>query len=152
MIPRTRGFKVSLPALKKQCGSVLNVQVAFDETINKASVNSILKGYPLKCHIYVKRVAMKDVPSDEDEAGEFIMDMYREKDKLHEHFVKNGNFGTTKHIKVRYQNRPCVLFNYIFWLSLSLLPIFYYLSILLWEGDLLYLTLISIVMVIIGEY
>lgn len=141
-----------MPVLKEQCGSVLNVQVAFDESINKASVKSILVGKPLKCHIYIKRIPIKDVPSDENEAGEFINDMYREKDRLHESFVKNGHFGTTEHIKVRYQNRPCVLFNYVFWLSLSLAPTFYYLLTLLWKGDLFYLTLMFIAMGIVGKY
>ena len=111
----------------------------------------MLKGEKLVCNIYIKRTPMAQVPSDEDAAGEFLMDMYREKDQLMENFLKLGNFGVDGVLKIRYINRYSLLINYLFWMGSTLSAMFYYQSALLANGDTIQFTLIATIMAALSE-
>lgn len=146
LIPRTKGFASSLPALKAKCPSILDIQLVFktDDKV-EPTLGNLLHGRGVTGYMYVRRIDMKDVPSDEKGASEWMQELFRQKDKIHDSFLTHGDFFTGSGVKpVEPIVQPAsiaTLANTVFWLIATLTPILYYLVKLLFSGELIHFSL-----------
>lgn len=142
LIPRTKGFVTSLPFLKAKCPSMLDIQLVFKPTDKvEPTIANLLHGRAVTGYMHVRRIDINSVPSDEEGAAEWMQEFFREKDRLHESFVKHGDFFTSSGFKplepTVYPPSRSALFNTIFWIFATLTPILYYLVCLLFSGELI---------------
>jgi hypothetical protein len=61
---------------------------------------------------------------DPDEAAQFLLDLYREKDKAQECFLKHKNFSKISDLKpIEFKPKLWILINQLFWMFVSMTPI-----------------------------
>lgn len=145
LIPRTKGFTASLASLKAKCPAILNIQLAFKQNDKvEPTVRNLLHGQGVTGHMYVDRIDMKTLPDDENEAAEWMQELFRKKDRLQDSFHKHGDFFTGTGLP---RCEPVVMIptygtigNTLFWLVVTLTPILYYLIKLLFSGEVMYLS------------
>lgn len=105
--------------------------------------------------MYVRRIAMTDVPDDEEQAAKFLQDLYIRKDKLQDSFHTHGDFFKSSGVPpidpIIMKPRLSSLLNTIFWIIVTVLPIVYFLMSLLLTGNILYLS-IAIGIIFACEY
>ncbi|KAJ8926307.1 hypothetical protein NQ314_021323 [Rhamnusium bicolor] len=105
----------------------------------------MLFGKPLVAHMYMKRIPMEDLPKTEAEQETFLRDMFVEKDKLRDSFLKTGDFFATSGVPriepFELPKRMNSLFVMLFWSICTVLPLSYYLVKLLLNGELLYFSI-----------
>lgn len=124
LFPRTKGFKVCLPMIKKNCDSLVNYEMLFEEDKKDVTVVNLLKGKKFNCHSFIKRIPISELPDDENDVDDFMYKEYQEKDKWAESFFKNKNFlEVSKWKPVEYKSRWWVLINQIFWMTVVVTPI-----------------------------
>ncbi|XP_037035636.1 1-acyl-sn-glycerol-3-phosphate acyltransferase delta-like [Bradysia coprophila] len=143
LIPRTRGFTTSLPTLRKKFTAILDFNIAFHKNGPvEPSVANLMHGRGVEAHLFIHRVDMKSVPDKEDEAAEWLQEMYRFKDKIQDSFHTHGDFftgsGLTPIEPILVQRTMGTLLNMIFWTIVTLPPIVYYLISLMLNGKFLY--------------
>lgn len=168
LIPRTKGFTASLPYLKEKCPSILDIQLVFKKNDKvEPTIGNLLHGRGVTGYMHVRRIDMKSLPDNEEEAAEWMQEFFRFKDKLQDSFHTHGDFFTGTGLKpiepVRNITINCLLYytsridflfshslqilqrptlgtlgNLVFWAVVTLTPILYYLIGLLFSGQLLY--------------
>lgn len=146
LIPRTKGFTASLKALKAKCPSMLDIQLVFKPTAPyEPTVANLLHGRGVTGYMHVRRIDMKTLPDDEVGAGEWMQQLFREKDLLHDSFLTHGDFFTGSGFKpvepILQTPRLATLLNTVFWITTTLTPILYSLIKLVFSGELLYLSI-----------
>ncbi|CAO1349935.1 unnamed protein product [Diamesa serratosioi] len=143
LIPRTKGFTASLPVLKAKCPAIMDVQLAFDKNDEtKPTIINLLRGKSITGHLYLRRIAMTDIPEDEELASQWVQDLFVRKDKLQDSFHTHGDFFKGNDIErlepIEIPRRKTDLFNWLFWISVTLLPILYFILNLILSGKILY--------------
>lgn len=100
LIPRTKGFTASLSVLKKKCPSILDIQLVFkkDDKV-EPTIGNLLEGNSVTGYMHVRRIDMNEVPSNEEEAAEWLQELFRFKDKLQDSFHTHGDFFTGTGLK-----------------------------------------------------
>lgn len=95
LIPRTKGFTASLPYLKKKCPSILDIQLVFkkDDKV-EPTIGNLLHGRGVTGYMHVRRIDMQSLPDTEEEAAEWMQELFRFKDKLQDSFHTHGDFFT----------------------------------------------------------
>lgn len=146
LLPRTKGFIASLPSMRGKVPAIYNIELAFHEDAPvKPTITNLLFGRQTEAHIYFDRVPFEQVPNTPSEQEEFLKEMFVKKDKLRESFLKTGDFFATSGVErvepFQVPSRQHSIFNLIFWQSVTLLPISYYLIKLLFSGELLYFSI-----------
>jgi lysophosphatidic acid acyltransferase/lysophosphatidylinositol acyltransferase len=148
LIPRTKGFTVSVPFLKEtgKCPNIYDVNLAIvDEDAQHATFMDLLNGRPVTAHIYLKRYHLKDVPDDEAGAAQWLHNLFRRKDKLQESFHTHGDFftgsGEERIEPIVYKPSLAGLINTITWDVMTLSFMIYNLAYLLLSGELIYFSI-----------
>lgn len=148
LIPRTKGFTVSVPFLKEtgKCPNIYDINLALEESEAKfANFNDLLRGRPVTAHLYIKRYHLKDIPDDEEAAAEWLQELFRTKDKMQESFHKHGDFftgmGLEKIEPKCYKPTLACLINTVMWSAGCLCFMIYYLARLLLSGELIYFSI-----------
>lgn len=146
LIPRSKGFTASLPFLKNKCPGLYDIQLAFKaDDKYEPTVANLLHGHSVNGYMHVRRIDMKSIPDGEDEAAEWLQNLFREKDELQESFHKHGDFFTGSRFKkvepVLQKPSLATLLNTVIWSIVTLTPMLYYLVRLLFSGELLYFSI-----------
>lgn len=146
LIPRTKGFTASLPVLKEKCPAIYDIQLAFHKDDEIApTISNLLFGKSVTGHLMVRRIPVKPLPDGEAEAAEWLQDLFRQKDKMQESFHKHGDFFHDTGVKpvpgiIQKPSLSCLM-NMIVWAFMTLAPILFYLTKLLFSGELLYFSI-----------
>lgn len=141
LIPRSKGFAVTIPILKKHnCPMLYNVQLAFDKNApNQATLGSLLRGQKIVAHVYIDRIPMEKV----EPTFECLFNLYKEKDAMMESFNKFGNFFEGRkekvHKGIKMEVRQPVKINSIFWIALIFFGIMYQAVQLILAGRIMFL-------------
>lgn len=156
LLPRTKGWIASLPALKEKCPSILDIQLVFKpDDPTKPTIANLLHGRNVTGYMHVRRIDMKSIPDDEEGAAEWMQQLFREKDKLQDSFLTHGDFFTGSGFKpvkpMVQQPRISSLVNTVFWDIVTLTPILYFLIKLMFTGEILYLS-IGIGIILVCKY
>ncbi|KAI4464209.1 1-acylglycerol-3-phosphate acyltransferase-related [Holotrichia oblita] len=146
LLPRTRGFIASLPSMKGKVPAIYDIELAFHENDpHEPTITGLLLGKSVTAHMYMKRIPLEDVPETEEGQEEFLRQLFINKDKLRESFIKTGDFFATSGIErtdvIRVKRRVNSLFNIAIWFVAILCPMVYYLVKFLFSGELLYFSI-----------
>jgi len=155
LIPRTKGFTASLPVLKKKCPAIMDVQLVFKEDDKiKPTLLNLLNGKSITGHIYLRRVSMSEVPDDEEQAAQWLHDLYVRKDKLQASFHETGDYFKGNDIApiepITIPRRLSSVLNWIVWMIFAMLPILYLLFSMIVSGNIFYI--LSGVFVLVSFY
>ncbi|XP_063701440.1 1-acyl-sn-glycerol-3-phosphate acyltransferase gamma-like [Culicoides brevitarsis] len=142
LIPRTKGFTVSLPYLKENCPNVYDINLAItDDQVEKATISNLLKGEGVEAHMYVQRYDTKSIPDGEEAAAEWLQELFRHKDRMQQNFHKHGSFFHGLDIApiepITFEPRLACLLNTAGWTLTTLSVMLYYLGLLLLSGRLI---------------
>ncbi|CAH1117923.1 unnamed protein product [Phaedon cochleariae] len=146
LMPRSRGFIASLPPMKGKVPALYQIELAFKEDApSKPTITTMLFGQHLEAHIYMKRILMENIPDGKVEQEKFLRDLFVEKDKLKDSFLKTGDFFATSGVQrvepFEIPRRFHSIFHVIFWQLVAMLPIAHYLLMLLLSGEVLYFSI-----------
>ncbi|XP_077488294.1 1-acyl-sn-glycerol-3-phosphate acyltransferase delta-like isoform X1 [Amblyomma americanum] len=104
LLPRPKGFVYCTRHFKERGSSaVYDVQLGFKNSPNLPTIKNVLNGRPFLGDLYFRRVPLDNVPIDSDEeCTKFLYDLYVEKDKEMDDYLKTGKFpGTSRELPVR---------------------------------------------------
>ncbi|CAG7666138.1 unnamed protein product, partial [Allacma fusca] len=157
LLPRTRGFIASIPPLRKAIPAVYDVVVAFNPNKigNDPTIVNLLNGRPVTSKLLLRRIPMSEIPEDETEAGEWLHEQYRQKDKLLDNFFRTGEFNPSdnklpEYDKFEYIELPrryYSLINMTFWFLITCGSLGYYFMGRVFSGE---WTLISVVFLFVA--
>lgn len=154
LIPRARGFAVTVPILKKHnCPTLYNVQLAFDKNApHQATLGTLLRGQKIVAHVYIDRISMEKV----EPTFEYLFDLYKEKDAMADSFHKFGNFfeGRKEEVLkgIKMEVRQTVKINSIFWIAFIFCCIMYQAIQLILAGQIMFLLGTSTAVISVCEY
>mmetsp|Transcript_9155 Transcript_9155/g.13543 ORF Transcript_9155/g.13543 Transcript_9155/m.13543 type:complete len:303 (+) Transcript_9155:258-1166(+) len=126
LTPRVGAFQLCLtPENRKHFDSVIDITMAFPEPYKTKLGESLQPTMvetqkmmfgesPLDIHYHVRRYDVKDIPKSEEGMSKWLHARFEEKEKLLEHFAKNGEFV---HDKDSYKFYEPFYFYLIFWLT-----------------------------------
>lgn len=151
LIPRTKGFTASLPQLRGK-STILDIQLAIDkDSPVKPTIFNILNGKPIVAHMHIRRISFDTVPEDEEQAAEWLQELFRQKDLMQESFHKHGDFFTgtniTRKVPIKLQPRLHTLINMAAWNVITVAPMSYALVQLLVSGEIMYFSIGTSVLV-----
>lgn len=151
LIPRTKGFTASLPQLRGK-SVILDIQLAIrKDSPVKPTIFNILNGKPIEAHMHIRRIPLDTVPEDEEQAAEWLQELFRQKDLMQESFHRHGDFftgtNTARKVPVKLQPRLHTLINMAAWNVVTVVPMSYYLVQLLVSGEIMYFSIGTSVLV-----
>jgi lysophosphatidic acid acyltransferase/lysophosphatidylinositol acyltransferase len=151
LMPRSKGFTLLTRQLKGKVAAIYDINLGVNDVDGKRPMLSHVKnGIPLKGQIFIRRIPLESVPTENDKVnGEFLQQLYREKDEIFEVFHQHGDFsslGVKKHILKKNKKD---LYITISWLLLILLPSAYYFLGWFWTGSLAFKLCFSAFVVIV---
>lgn len=133
LIPRKRGFLQCVRSLKGNFPAIYDVTVGFNTKLgSEPTLLNMLRGQKVVGEVYVRRIPLEEVPDDEEEAGNYLMELYRSKDQLLDSYMNTGDFtkenDLAKHEGKTLPRRAWSLLNMMGWagLILTLILRFYY--------------------------
>ena len=101
--------------------------------------------------MHVRRIATKSIPEKEEEAAEWLQQLFREKDLMQESFHKYGNFftGSNQPEKPVLIQKPRLssLLNTAGWTFATVIPMMYYLIKLFTSGQIFYFSIGVLILV-----
>jgi 1-acyl-sn-glycerol-3-phosphate acyltransferase len=92
LVPRTKGFVASVEGLRSYIDAVYDLTIAYDNAV--PSLWQFLKGLVRRIHVHVRRFPVHDLPDAPDDLRLWLLDRWKEKDDLLEHFYTTGSFHT----------------------------------------------------------
>lgn len=145
LIPRTKGFTTSLPFLRKKCKYVVDVQLAFDNDAKVApTITNLLFSQSIEAHLYIRMIKIDEIPETEEGAAEWLHELFRRKDRMQTSFHNTGDFFKESNVRpipaIDLPRRVQPMINTLFWTFLVLTPMLYYLTQLIFGGNLIYLS------------
>lgn len=97
LTPRTKGFSLFLPIIRKTSEAIYDVIVCFKNGDGAApKFMNLFYPKPMKAHIYIRRIPLTDIPEKEEDAVDWLHNLYIEKDKKMDDFYKTGTFNLPK--------------------------------------------------------
>jgi len=155
LLPRTKGFIASLPAMRGKVPALYDCLIVFKEDDPvKPTLRNILRGQPVTAHLYFRRIPLEEIPESDQEIDRYLKNIFVTKDKMKEGFLKHGDFfkyteNLPRFEPVKINRRYYSLLNSIMWSVIVLIPMVSYLIKLLFSGQLVYF---SIAIGIIGIF
>ncbi|XP_064629130.1 1-acyl-sn-glycerol-3-phosphate acyltransferase gamma-like [Lineus longissimus] len=123
LLPRTKGFTLSMYALKGIMPVCYNCILGFKDEGAAPTLSNILNGKKTVSQLVVRRLPLTDVPDDEEGASNWLIHRYKEMDDIYDEFTKKGEFSG--HVS-KLPRRKYDLFVWCFWAILLCTPLFYY--------------------------
>ncbi|KAH8366214.1 hypothetical protein KR093_010199 [Drosophila rubida] len=100
LIPRTKGFTSSLPTIRGICPAVYDVNLVFKRDAKvRPSITAVLSGDLLEPYMFIRRIPLEQVPTEEKAAADWMQKLYVEKDRLADSFHETGSFFKTSGFK-----------------------------------------------------
>ncbi|KAI4539098.1 hypothetical protein MG293_010490 [Ovis ammon polii] len=141
LLPRTKGFAVTVRSLRNVVSAVYDCTLNFRNNENPTLLG-VLNGKKYHADLYVRRIPLEEVPEEEDKCAAWLHRLYQEKDAFQEEYSRTGTFPETPMVPPR---RPWTLVNWLFWASMLLYPFFRFVVNMVSSGS--SLTLASFVLV-----
>ncbi|KAL3883737.1 hypothetical protein ACJMK2_029971 [Sinanodonta woodiana] len=148
LLPRTKGFALSVQHMKGKIPAVYDCTVAFPPNEPEPTLMDVIKGRKVLGHLRVKRYETDTLPDGEEELGNWLRQVYKEKDDALDQFYKTGKFDLPA---VRVPKNAKDLVSFIFWSLLTCIPLFYYLTVLFLAGT-IYQQMFFIAVVVIATF
>jgi len=78
LIPRTKGFSLTVSSME---GSLLDLTIVTGEGA-PPTLESLLRGRSVDIRVFVREIPLSTVPKGEKESGEWLMQLFKEKDEI----------------------------------------------------------------------
>lgn len=92
ILPRTKGFVLLIKGIHRHITAVYDITTGFNGS-ESPDLAKILRGQSFQGEAFVRRIPIEEIPfDDEDKSAEFIQKLFQEKDKIFDHFARNGTF------------------------------------------------------------
>ncbi|XP_029042136.1 1-acyl-sn-glycerol-3-phosphate acyltransferase gamma-like [Osmia bicornis bicornis] len=146
LTPRIKGFTASIPHMRGKNTAIYDIQIHFkpDDPV-KPTITNLLLGKRVEAHLHMRRIALEEVPEDEEAAAEWLYKLYQRKDRLAESFMQTGDLfatsGEPRPDQFRLKRRYYTLINTIGWAVVVLVPMLYYLVNLFLSGSTIYFSI-----------
>jgi 1-acyl-sn-glycerol-3-phosphate acyltransferase len=89
-IPRTKGFVATIEGLEDHLHAVYDVTIGYVEGV--PTLWQLINGSVRRIHVHVRRFPATELPRPERDLQKWLLALYREKDRLLEHFYTHGVF------------------------------------------------------------
>ena len=90
LVPRTKGFTATVEGLRDHVDAVYDCTLGYVEGV--PTLWQFIQGYAPKAHLHVRRFPIDCLPTDEPALADWLLERFREKDELLEHYYQNGAF------------------------------------------------------------
>jgi 1-acyl-sn-glycerol-3-phosphate acyltransferase len=90
LIPRTKGFVATIEGLGTHLHAVYDVTIGYVDGV--PSLWQYIIGSVRHIHVHVRRFPVAELPSVETELERWLLDLFRDKDRLLDHFYEHGFF------------------------------------------------------------
>lgn len=101
--------------------------------------------------MHIRRIPMDTVPENEEQAAEWLQELFRQKDLMQDSFHNHGDFftgsGITRKVPIKMQPRLQTFINMAAWNVATVVPISYCLVSLLVSGEIVYFSIGTSVLV-----
>ncbi|XP_070589914.1 1-acyl-sn-glycerol-3-phosphate acyltransferase delta isoform X1 [Erythrolamprus reginae] len=144
LLPRTKGFAVTVQCLRNVVSAVYDVTLNFRNNENPTLLG-ILHGKKYHADLCVRRIPLEEVPEGDQECSDWLYKLYQEKDVFQEEYYRTGSYPG---IPVVLPRRSWPLLNWLFWALLLLYPLFKLVINMISSGS--YLTLATVASVLIA--
>ncbi|MDA3862757.1 MAG: lysophospholipid acyltransferase family protein [Deltaproteobacteria bacterium] len=91
MIPRTRGFAASVKGLREHVDAIYDITIGYPEGV--PTLLQFIRGYAKKIHIHIRRFPLAQLPEDEEQLKQWLVNRFEEKDQLLHEYKLNGFFS-----------------------------------------------------------
>ncbi|XP_057373860.1 1-acyl-sn-glycerol-3-phosphate acyltransferase gamma-like [Daphnia carinata] len=96
LVPRTKGFVLSVEKLRGKFPAIYCATMVFDTKEGAAPVfKSLVLGRPIAAEILLERIPLEDIPEDSDKIANWLHENYHHKDKMIDIFKTEGKFPTS---------------------------------------------------------
>ncbi|KAE8601864.1 hypothetical protein XENTR_v10013818 [Xenopus tropicalis] len=146
LLPRTKGFAVTVQSLRNVVSAVYDSTLNFRNNENPTLLG-VLNGKKYHADLCVRRIPLEEIPEDEQECASWLHKLYQEKDAFQEEYYKTGAYPGTAVVPPR---RPWTLINWIFWASLLSYPLFKVLANMISSGSYFTISVFALLMVIVS--
>ncbi|KAL4233763.1 1-acyl-sn-glycerol-3-phosphate acyltransferase gamma [Mactra antiquata] len=144
LLPRTKGFHLSMDLMKGKIPTVLDVTVGFPADQPEPTLMDAISGRKITCSMIARRYSINDIPSDSEEAcGNWLRDIYKLKDNDLIHYKKTGKFEGLPVIEV--EKRYYDICWFIFWTILTCIPLYRYIMYLIFSASILHAVSVIII-------
>ncbi|XP_059166406.1 1-acyl-sn-glycerol-3-phosphate acyltransferase delta-like [Physella acuta] len=134
LLPRPKGFIVSMHGLKGHFPTILNCTVGFPPNGPPPTLMTVIQGKPLLAHFHAERIPIDSVPIESDEVcAQWLRELFKKKDDMYDSYLETGQFPGPHHLIPRRYND---LIMWIFWAIVTCVPLFYYIGSIFVAGSL----------------
>ncbi|WCJ35299.1 lysophosphatidyl acyltransferase 4 [Euphorbia peplus] len=91
LLPKTRGFCVSLEVLRNSLDAVYDLTIAYKHQL-PTFMDNVFGIDPEEVHIHIRRIPVEDIPESDTEATTWLMNAFELKDELLSDFRTEGHF------------------------------------------------------------
>ncbi|XP_001621942.2 1-acyl-sn-glycerol-3-phosphate acyltransferase delta [Nematostella vectensis] len=142
LLPRPRGFSITVQHLKDKVSAVYDMEVAFVEG-KYPTMKGLLLGVKYEIHLLIRRIPVKDIPMETIEVtSKWCQKLFQEKDKAMSYYLANGRYEEPLVFHPRqYSN----LVPLLVWHTLLSVPLLSYICYVLLSGDVFILSVAAVV-------
>ena len=90
LLPRTKGFVATVAGLRSHLDAVYDVTIAYERYV--PTLWQYVKGLAPVAHLHVHRATPDELPDDDEALAAWLVDRFREKDRLLAGFYEAGRF------------------------------------------------------------
>jgi len=90
LIPRTKGFVASFQSLGEHIDAVYDLTIGYTNTA--PTLWQWVKGEVKSVHLHIRRFPAKELPSNDEDLSNWLINLFSEKDELLEGFYTQGVF------------------------------------------------------------
>jgi len=90
LVPRSKGFAATIEGLGSHLHAVYDVTIGYVDGV--PTLWQYITGSVKRIHVHVRRFPIESLPKLEHELRDWLIDCYREKDALLEHYYSTGAF------------------------------------------------------------
>ena len=90
LIPRSKGFSASVEGLRGHLDAIYDITIAYEKGV--PTLRQFIEGFVECVHIHVRRFPIDELPESVADLRRWLLDRWREKDDLLEHYYTTGSF------------------------------------------------------------
>ncbi|KAJ7363652.1 hypothetical protein OS493_009814 [Desmophyllum pertusum] len=123
LLPRSRGFSMTVQYFKDKVPAVYDMEVAFPKH-KEPNLTRMLMGEGNEVHLWLRRTPLQDIPCDNiEETSNWCKKAFQEKDKGMSYFFEHGRFPADR---MEYPRKSKNLIVVLFWNAILGLPLVWY--------------------------
>jgi lysophosphatidic acid acyltransferase/lysophosphatidylinositol acyltransferase len=165
LLPRTKGFTLLLQGAEDRSmknffsflaqisslvTGIYDLTIGFKKTGADPTLLSVLKGRSCQAEMFLRRIPISDIPKDTEGCGNWVHDLYRQKDQIYDYFLRHDTFEGNGFIRLEIPRNSFDLFIELAWMFLLGVPSIIYLFHFFWISS-FFVQIIFIILIFLGK-